>query len=76
MEKVSTELHRREGLVIGLSTVHDITGGLSNPRVVVFYVTGQYFGYSRMGYLGQSESCGGTDQRTPFSEEREKALRS
>ena len=58
-----------------LLAVHDITGGLSHPRVVVLEVAGQYFGYSRIRYLRQSESCGGTDQRTPFFEEREKALR-
>ncbi len=58
-----------------LLSVHDIKGGLSNPRVVVFDVAGQYFGYSRIGYLRQSESGGGTDQRTPFFEEREKTWR-
>ena len=58
-----------------LLAVHDITGGLSHPRVVVLEVAGQYFGYSRIRYLRQSESCGGTDQRTPFFKEREKALR-
>ena len=63
---------RREVILLA---VHDITGGLPNPRVVVFDVAGQYLGYSRIGYLGQSESGGGTDQRTPFFEKREKALR-
>ena len=83
LERVSTELHRGEDLVDQargvqkekLLAVHDITGGLSHPRVVVLEVAGQYFGYSRIRYLRQSESCGGTDQRTPFFKEREKAWR-